>query len=143
LTEDRGSPWRDGASLALHVGCTCHMPKRGASSAHVCLSKHAAFSTLLVTSQPHSLLSFILCAIALLSQLASPSYIVPTTCATAMTSTPVESYTEMKGGDVEAVGAHCQMEYCHVLDFLPFRCQSCKGYPESPLLNLSPLTRPY
>ncbi|EAT78942.1 hypothetical protein HBH56_072000 [Parastagonospora nodorum] len=38
-----------------------------------------------------------------------------------------ESFTEMKGGDVEAVGAHCQMEYCHVLDFLPFRCESCRG----------------
>ncbi|KAF2676008.1 hypothetical protein K458DRAFT_380673 [Lentithecium fluviatile CBS 122367] len=37
-----------------------------------------------------------------------------------------ESYTEMKG-DVEAIGSHCQMAYCHVLDFLPFRCESCKG----------------
>lgn len=45
-----------------------------------------------------------------------------------MTSTPTESFTAMKGGDVEAVGAHCQMEYCHVLDFLPFRCESCRGY---------------
>lgn len=39
-----------------------------------------------------------------------------------------QTYTEMKGGDVEALGAHCQLEYCHVLDFLPFRCESCKGY---------------
>ncbi|KAF2748806.1 hypothetical protein M011DRAFT_466572, partial [Sporormia fimetaria CBS 119925] len=39
---------------------------------------------------------------------------------------PNHSYTEMKG-DVEAIGAHCQMEYCHVLDFLPFKCQSCEG----------------
>ena len=38
-----------------------------------------------------------------------------------------ESFTAMQG-DVEAVGAHCQMEYCHILDFLPFKCQSCKGY---------------
>src|ERR1700712_4251509 len=37
------------------------------------------------------------------------------------------SYTAMAVGDVEAVGAHCQMEYCHQLDFLPFRCDSCKG----------------
>ncbi|KAH7382368.1 AN1 zinc finger protein-like protein [Phaeosphaeria sp. MPI-PUGE-AT-0046c] len=44
-----------------------------------------------------------------------------------MTSAPSESFTAMKGGDVEAVGAHCQMEYCHVLDFLPFRCESCRG----------------
>lgn len=33
----------------------------------------------------------------------------------------------MKGGDVEDIGAHCQMAYCHVLDFLPFRCESCRG----------------
>ncbi|KAJ4363007.1 hypothetical protein N0V83_010125 [Neocucurbitaria cava] len=38
-----------------------------------------------------------------------------------------QSYVEMPRGDVEAIGAHCQLEYCHVLDFLPFRCQSCKG----------------
>lgn len=38
-----------------------------------------------------------------------------------------QSYVEMSRGDVEAIGAHCQLEYCHVLDFLPFRCQSCKG----------------
>lgn len=42
-------------------------------------------------------------------------------------STPAQSFTEMKS-DVEAIGAHCQMPYCHVLDFLPFRCESCKGY---------------
>lgn len=29
--------------------------------------------------------------------------------------------------DIEAIGAHCQLEYCHVLDFLPFKCHSCKG----------------
>ena len=27
--------------------------------------------------------------------------------------------------DVEAIGAHCELEYCNVLDFLPFRCDSC------------------
>ncbi|KAH8701412.1 hypothetical protein GQ44DRAFT_631774 [Phaeosphaeriaceae sp. PMI808] len=43
-----------------------------------------------------------------------------------MASTPDETYTSMKG-DVEAVGAHCQLQYCHVLDFLPFRCESCRG----------------
>ncbi|KAL1594344.1 hypothetical protein SLS60_010104 [Paraconiothyrium brasiliense] len=50
-----------------------------------------------------------------------------------MSSTPprseppsATSYTEMKR-DVEDIGAHCQMPYCHVLDFLPFRCESCKG----------------
>ncbi|KAL6155031.1 hypothetical protein ACJQWK_00748 [Exserohilum turcicum] len=44
-----------------------------------------------------------------------------------MTSANDSSYTEMKG-EVEAIGAHCQMEYCHVLDFLPFRCESCQGH---------------
>ncbi|KAA8622810.1 nucleic acid binding protein containing the AN1-type Zn-finger [Pyrenophora tritici-repentis] len=43
-----------------------------------------------------------------------------------MASSNDSSYTEMKG-EVEAIGAHCQMEYCHVLDFLPFRCESCQG----------------
>ncbi|KAF1998762.1 hypothetical protein P154DRAFT_243839 [Amniculicola lignicola CBS 123094] len=40
-----------------------------------------------------------------------------------------QSYTAMKrgDGDVEAIGAHCQMAYCHQLDFLPFKCQSCMG----------------
>ena len=28
--------------------------------------------------------------------------------------------------DLESIGAHCQYEYCHQLDFLPFRCESCK-----------------
>ncbi|KAG9191743.1 hypothetical protein G6011_10477 [Alternaria panax] len=41
-------------------------------------------------------------------------------------ATNESSYTEMKG-DLEAIGAHCQMEYCNVLDFLPFRCESCHG----------------
>ncbi|KAK3209352.1 hypothetical protein GRF29_69g1571491 [Pseudopithomyces chartarum] len=47
-----------------------------------------------------------------------------------MASTPPEnppnSYTPMKR-DIEDIGAHCQMPYCHVLDFLPFRCESCKS----------------
>lgn len=29
--------------------------------------------------------------------------------------------------DLDAIGKHCQFEYCHQLDFLPFRCESCKG----------------
>lgn len=47
------------------------------------------------------------------------------------TSDPPEqdsSYSTMSVGDVEAIGAHCQMPFCHQLDFLPFRCESCKGY---------------
>ncbi|KAK4548210.1 hypothetical protein LTR36_010079 [Oleoguttula mirabilis] len=37
------------------------------------------------------------------------------------------SYSTMATADVEAIGAHCQMTFCHQLDFLPFRCDSCKG----------------
>lgn len=37
-----------------------------------------------------------------------------------------ESYTKMDSGDVDAIGAHCQHPYCRQLDFLPFRCESCK-----------------
>lgn len=33
----------------------------------------------------------------------------------------------MDKGDVDAIGAHCQFPYCNQLDFLPFRCESCKG----------------
>ncbi|KAH0340605.1 AN1 zinc finger protein, partial [Aureobasidium melanogenum] len=38
-----------------------------------------------------------------------------------------QSYTKMATADVEAIGAHCQMTFCHQLDFLPFKCESCKG----------------
>lgn len=37
------------------------------------------------------------------------------------------SYTSMSVGDVDAIGAHCQHAFCHQLDFLPFRCESCRG----------------
>ncbi|KMU75229.1 hypothetical protein CISG_04177 [Coccidioides immitis RMSCC 3703] len=38
-----------------------------------------------------------------------------------------ESYTQMgPEHDLESIGKHCQFEYCHQLDFLPFRCESCK-----------------
>ena len=40
----------------------------------------------------------------------------------------VTSYSKMSSTDVEAIGAHCQMAYCHQLDFLPFKCESCKGW---------------
>ncbi|KAF2195961.1 hypothetical protein GQ43DRAFT_485312 [Delitschia confertaspora ATCC 74209] len=38
-----------------------------------------------------------------------------------------ESFTPMAQpeGDVEGIGAHCQ--YCRQLDFLPFKCESCRG----------------
>ena len=38
-----------------------------------------------------------------------------------------ESYTKMSVGEVEAIGAHCQMTFCRQLDFLPFKCESCHG----------------
>jgi hypothetical protein len=28
--------------------------------------------------------------------------------------------------DLESIGAHCHYDYCNQLDFLPFRCESCK-----------------
>ena len=37
------------------------------------------------------------------------------------------TYTEMAMGDVEAIGGHCQMAFCRQYDFLPFKCESCKG----------------
>lgn len=37
------------------------------------------------------------------------------------------SFTAMSTADVDAIGAHCQAAFCHQLDFLPFRCESCKG----------------
>ncbi|KAI6843491.1 AN1 zinc finger protein [Hortaea werneckii] len=37
------------------------------------------------------------------------------------------SSSDMATADVEAIGAHCQHPYCHQLDFLPFKCDSCKG----------------
>ncbi|OCT51260.1 AN1-like Zinc finger family protein [Cladophialophora carrionii] len=40
------------------------------------------------------------------------------------TTAPDASYTAMDK-DVEAIGAHCEFAYCHQLDFLPFRCDSC------------------
>lgn len=40
--------------------------------------------------------------------------------------TDPQSYTTMDK-DVEAIGAHCQYTYCNQLDFLPFRCGSCRG----------------
>ncbi|TGZ82582.1 hypothetical protein EX30DRAFT_191621 [Ascodesmis nigricans] len=30
-------------------------------------------------------------------------------------------------GDVQAIGAHCDVNTCNRLDFLPFRCESCQG----------------
>jgi len=39
-----------------------------------------------------------------------------------------ETFTQMDlDRDLESIGRHCQMDYCHQLDFLPFRCDSCHG----------------
>ena len=43
------------------------------------------------------------------------------------TSTPDESFTQMADTDLESIGRHCQYEYCGQLDFLPFRCESCRS----------------
>ena len=37
-----------------------------------------------------------------------------------------DSFTMIGDTDLEAIGAHCQYDYCHQLDFLPFRCESCR-----------------
>ncbi|KAJ5480898.1 hypothetical protein N7539_006792 [Penicillium diatomitis] len=38
-----------------------------------------------------------------------------------------ESYVQMADTDLESIGRHCQFEYCGQLDFLPFRCESCRS----------------
>ncbi|EAW13365.1 AN1-type zinc finger protein [Aspergillus clavatus NRRL 1] len=42
-------------------------------------------------------------------------------------SETLDSFTQMADKDLESIGRHCQYEYCHQLDFLPFRCESCRG----------------
>ncbi|OKL62267.1 hypothetical protein UA08_02732 [Talaromyces atroroseus] len=37
------------------------------------------------------------------------------------------SFTQMADTDLEAIGRNCQYEFCGQLDFLPFRCESCRG----------------
>lgn len=39
--------------------------------------------------------------------------------------TDSQTFTSMDK-DLEAIGARCQYSYCNQLDFLPFRCESCK-----------------
>lgn len=39
---------------------------------------------------------------------------------------------ELLEKDVEAIGEHCDISSCHRLDFLPFKCESCKGCILSP-----------
>ena len=49
--------------------------------------------------------------------------------AASRTTDPSEdaTYSAMSVGEVEAIGAQCQMPFCRQLDFLPFKCESCKG----------------
>lgn len=37
------------------------------------------------------------------------------------------SFTTMDEKDPTLIGTHCQYVYCNQLDFLPFRCESCRG----------------
>jgi predicted nucleic acid binding AN1-type Zn finger protein len=41
-----------------------------------------------------------------------------------VTAESLPSYTKMEG-DLETIGAHCQLEYCGTMDFLPYKCLSC------------------
>ena len=47
----------------------------------------------------------------------------------ASSSDPPEeaTFTTMDEKDPTLIGAHCQYAYCNQLDFLPFRCESCRG----------------
>ncbi|KAL3427308.1 AN1-like Zinc finger [Phlyctema vagabunda] len=38
-----------------------------------------------------------------------------------------ETFIRMDEKDPTLIGAHCQYTYCNQLDFLPFRCESCRG----------------
>ncbi|KAI4152912.1 MAG: hypothetical protein LQ340_002620 [Diploschistes diacapsis] len=37
-----------------------------------------------------------------------------------------DSFTMLPDNDLDSIGSHCHYEYCNQLDFLPFRCESCK-----------------
>ncbi|KAI5287555.1 hypothetical protein KEM54_005909 [Ascosphaera aggregata] len=41
--------------------------------------------------------------------------------------TPEQSFSQLPDQDLEAIGRQCEFEYCRQLDFLPFRCESCRG----------------
>src|SRR5271167_2265345 len=49
--------------------------------------------------------------------------------ASSSSSDPPEeaTFTTMDEKDPTLIGAHCQYAYCNQLDFLPFRCESCRG----------------
>ncbi|PYH97449.1 hypothetical protein BO71DRAFT_373226 [Aspergillus ellipticus CBS 707.79] len=37
-----------------------------------------------------------------------------------------QSHTTLPDADLDSIGRHCDLPYCNQLDFLPFRCSSCK-----------------
>jgi len=37
------------------------------------------------------------------------------------------TFSKMDDKDATLLGSHCQYAYCNQLDFLPFRCESCRG----------------
>lgn len=37
------------------------------------------------------------------------------------------TFTALEENDPSLLGEHCQYTYCNQLDFLPFRCESCRG----------------
>ncbi|MCJ1230956.1 hypothetical protein MMC12_007631 [Toensbergia leucococca] len=46
--------------------------------------------------------------------------------ASSSTGPASQTYTTMSEQDLDTIGAHCQYPTCNQLDFLPFRCESCK-----------------
>ncbi|PYH81461.1 hypothetical protein BO82DRAFT_336278 [Aspergillus uvarum CBS 121591] len=42
-------------------------------------------------------------------------------------TSPSGNAREMPETDLDSIGHHCDLAYCHQLDFLPFRCASCRG----------------
>lgn len=43
---------------------------------------------------------------------------------------------------VQSIGSHCDLQTCHRLDFLPFKCESCGGYVSPPPLCPRPPSFP-
>jgi predicted nucleic acid binding AN1-type Zn finger protein len=57
----------------------------------------------------------------------STYYLFTIDVAKTTTMTDNSSFTPMADTDLEAIGRNCQYEFCGQLDFLPFRCESCRG----------------
>lgn len=52
-------------------------------------------------------------------------YMMPSSSMSSPAAEP-QTFTTMDK-DLDSIGSHCQYTYCNQLDFLPFRCESCKG----------------